>query len=325
MADETSLPRVPLGEWLENGFDWLNDNLAPFFDAVDRAFEAAIDTLDYVLVTPDPLVMVGIFTVLALVVRGWRFALVALLGLLLIVSMDQWQPAMETLNLVLVATTVAIAVAVPVGILAARNERVSQAVRPVLDLMQTMPAFVWLVPVVTLFGIGYVPGVVATIIFALPPGVRLTELGIRQVDAEIVEAGHAFGGTPRQILRQIQLPLAAPTVMAGINQVLMLALSMAVIAGLVGAQGLGGQVTSAIATLNIALGFEAGLAVVILAIYLDRLTAAFGQRDPGSRTGLRARLQARRRKAAAGDAHAEAERATASPGQHPAAGEQPAT
>jgi glycine betaine/proline transport system permease protein len=294
MADETGVPRIPLGEWLENGFDWLNENLEPFFDAVDLAFETAIDGLGYLLVTPAPLVMVGIFTVLALLVRGWRFAVVALLGLLLIVSMDQWQSAMETLNLVLVATIVAVVIAIPLGILAARNDRVSQAIRPAMDLMQTMPAFVWLVPVVTLFGIGYVPGVVATIIFALPPGVRLTELGIRQVDAEIVEAGHAFGATPRQILRQVQLPLATPTVMAGINQVLMLALSMAVIAGLVGAQGLGGQVTSAIATLNIALGFEAGLAVVILAIYLDRLTAAFGQRDPGSRTGLRARLTRRR-------------------------------
>ncbi|UMG93598.1 ABC transporter permease subunit [Nocardioides sp. TF02-7] len=154
-------------------------------------------------------------------------------------------------------------------------------VRPVMDLMQTMPAFVWLVPVVSLFGLDIAAGVVATVIFALPPGVRLTELGIRQVDAEVVEAGHAFGATPRQILREVQLPLAMPTVMAGVNQVIMLALSMAVIAGLVGAGGLGGAVTTSISRLDVGLGFEAGLSVVVLAIFLDRVTAGAGGRKPG--------------------------------------------
>jgi glycine betaine/proline transport system permease protein len=149
-----------------------------------------------------------------------------------------------------------------------------------------MPAFVWLVPVVTLFSIGVVPGVVATIIFALPPGVRLTELGIRNVDSEVVEAANAFGATPRQTLFGVQLPLAMPTIMAGVNQVIMLALSMAVIAGLVGAEGLGGEVTEAIATLNIGLGFEAGLSVVMLAIYLDRVTASIGQSNDGGALGL---------------------------------------
>lgn len=196
---------------------------------------------------------------------------------------------MQTLALVVFATVVAVIIAVPLGIAAARSDKVSTAVRPVMDLMQTMPAFVWLVPVVTLFSIGVVPGVVATIIFALPPGVRLTELGIRQVDPEVVEAGHAFGTSPGQILRGIQLPLALPTVMAGINQVIMLALSMAVIAGLVGAGGLGGVVTSSIARLDVGLGFEGGLAVVILAIYLDRLTASIGQRSGRRRLPWRRR------------------------------------
>jgi glycine betaine/proline transport system permease protein len=188
---------------------------------------------------------------------------------------------------------------------------VSRAVRPVMDLMQTMPAFVWLVPVVTLFGIGVSAGLVATVIFALPPGVRFTELGIRQVDAEVVEAGHAFGATPRQILRGIQLPLALPTVMAGINQVIMLALSMAVIAGLVGGGGLGSEVTSAIARLDIGLGFEAGIGVVILAIYLDRVTASVGSGRSG-RLGWLPRPGSRNREIAAAEA-VEADAATTGP------------
>jgi glycine betaine/proline transport system permease protein len=178
--------------------------------------------------------------------------------------------------MVFFAALVALAIGIPLGIAAARWDHVSRAVRPVMDLMQTMPAFVWLVPVVTLFSIGVPAGLVATVIFALPPGVRLTELGIRQVDPEVVEAGHAFGSSSGQILRGIQLPLAMPTVMAGVNQVIMLALSMAVIAGLVGGGGLGSEVTTSISRLDIGLGFEAGLSVVVLAIYLDRVTAAVG-------------------------------------------------
>jgi ABC-type proline/glycine betaine transport system permease subunit len=205
----------------------------------------------------------------------------ALLGLLFVISMEQWETAMQTLALVLTATLVAVVIAVPLGVLAARNDHASAVFKPIMDLMQTMPALVWLVPVVTMFSIGVVPGAVATIIFALPPGVRFTELGIRAVDAEVVEAAHAFGSTPRQTLLGVQLPLAMPTIMAGINQVIMLALSMAVIAGLVGAEGLGGQVTQALATLNLGLGFEAGLSVVILAIYLDRVTASIGQGGSG--------------------------------------------
>ena len=195
--------------------------------------------------------------------------------------------------LVIIATLFAVIIAVPVGIWAARNDTVSAIVKPVLDFMQTMPAFVYLIPAVTFFSIGAGPALVATIIFSLPPGVRMTELGIRQVDAETVEAGHAFGATSRQILRGIQLPLAVPTIMAGINQLIMLALSMAVIAGMVGLDGLGKDVVESISTLRLPLGVEAGVAVVFLAIYLDRLTAALGR--PGDfPSSLRSLLKQRR-------------------------------
>jgi glycine betaine/proline transport system permease protein len=283
---KVGVPRIPVGERIEDFFEWLTTNLGGFFDLVTDVVGAAVDGLIAVLQAPNPLVTVVIFALLGLAVRGWRFALVALLGLLLIVSMDQWDAAMQTLALVVVATIVAIVIAIPLGVLAARNQHASAVLRPILDLMQTMPALVWLVPVVTLFSIGVVPGVVATIIFALPPGVRLTELGIRNVDAEVVEAAHAFGATPRQTLFGAQLPLAMPTIMAGINQVIMLALSMAVIAGLVGGGGLGGQVTGALATLNLGLGFEAGLSVVVLAIYLDRVTASLGEGKGGGLFGV---------------------------------------
>jgi glycine betaine/proline transport system permease protein len=274
-------PRIPVGRELERFFEWLTDNMGWFFDFITDVVGSAVDGLTTLLQAPDPLVTVVIFALLGWAVRGWRFAVFALLGLFLIVSMEQWETAMETLALVVVATVVAVAISIPLGVLAARSQHASAVLRPILDLMQTMPALVWLVPVVTLFSIGVVPGVVATIIFALPPGVRLTELGIRNVDAEIVEAAQAFGSTPRQTLFGVQLPLAMPTIMAGINQVIMLALSMAVIAGLVGGGGLGGQVTQALATLNLGLGFEAGLSVVALAIYLDRVTASLGEGSSG--------------------------------------------
>lgn len=270
------VPRIPVGEGIETVFDWVDDNLGVFFESVRDVILGATDGLADALNTPAPLVMVVLFSLLALLVKDWKFALVALVGLTFVISVNQWENAMTTLALVVIATLIALLIAIPLGVLAAKSNSVSNAIRPVMDLMQTMPAFVWLVPVVTLFSIGPAPGVVATVIFALPPGVRLTELGIRGVDSEVVEAGHAFGSTPGQILRGIQIPLALPTIMAGVNQVIMLALSMAVIAGLVGAGGLGGAVTSSISQLDIGLGFEAGLSVVVLAIFLDRVTAGVG-------------------------------------------------
>jgi len=283
------VPRINVGEWSESVFDWVLDRFGDFFDRLSGLIESTVDGLADLLNTPAPLAMVVILSLLAWLVRDWKVGLGSLVGLTIVIGMDQWEWTMVTLALVFVATLVALLIGVPVGVAAARWDRFSRVVRPVLDLMQTMPAFVWLVPVVMLFGIGAPAGLVATVIFALPPGVRLTELGIRQVDPEVVEAGHAFGATPRQILRETQLPLALPTVMAGVNQVIMLALSMAVIAGLVGGGGLGSQVTTSISRLDIGLGFEAGFSVVILAIYLDRVTASLSA--DRSRVGLLRRLR----------------------------------
>jgi glycine betaine/proline transport system permease protein len=231
------------------------------------------------LFLPPSWVIIILLCALAILARGWRFGVVALAGLLLIDVLAQWENAMHTLALVVVSCGAATMLAIPLGILAARSQVASRVVKPVLDFMQTLPALIYVLLAVTFFRVGVVPGIVATIIFAMPPGIRLTELGIRQVDAEVVEAGHAFGSSPGKILRQIQLPLALPTIMAGVNQVIMLTLSMVVLAGLVGTQGLGQAVVQAITRGNIGLGIEAGVSVVILAIYLDRVTAALGARS----------------------------------------------
>ena len=231
--------------------------------------------------------MVIVFALIAWMAKSWRLALGTVVTFLLVISLGQWENAMETLVLVTLATLTALIFAIPLGIWAARNKYVSVLIRPVLDLMQTLPAFVYLIPSVLFFSIGVVPGMFATLIFAMPPGVRMTELGIKQVDKETVEAGRSFGATDWQILRGIQLPLAVPTIMAGVNQVIMLALSMAVIAGMVGADGLGKEVVKALATIDIAKGTEAGLSIVFLAIYLDRVTAALGApREKGSLLSL---------------------------------------
>ncbi|WP_324277787.1 ABC transporter permease [Blastococcus brunescens] len=190
------LPRIPLGNWIDGAFDWLTDNAEPVFDAVSTVVEGGVEGLSDVLLLLPPVVLAVLFALLGLVARSVVFAVGSLAGLLLVQSMRLWEQSMETLALLLFATVVSVVIALPLGIAAAKNDRVSAVVRPVLDFMQTMPAFVYLVPAVTFFGIGLVPGVVTTIIFALPPGVRLTELGIRQVDRETVEAGHAFGSTP---------------------------------------------------------------------------------------------------------------------------------
>ncbi|MCB0910804.1 MAG: ABC transporter permease subunit [Propionibacteriaceae bacterium] len=280
--------RIPIGDWVADGVDWVVQNAETPFLWLRTLFLGLYDLLDAALTSVSPWLLIVLVVVLALFARGWVFALGGGIGLILIMGMDQWTNAMDTLSLVLVSAFLAIVISIPLGILAAKSRAVSLVVRPIMDFLQTMPAFVYLIPALLLFRVGVAPGIVATIIFALAPGVRLTELGIRGVDREVVEAGAAFGATPARILRQIQLPLAMPSIMAGVNQVIMLSLSMVVIAGLVGAGGLGGDVIASLNRLDTSLGVEAGLSVVILAILLDRFTSAFGEHR-----GLYARLRAR--------------------------------
>ncbi|KOV53134.1 glycine/betaine ABC transporter permease [Streptomyces sp. AS58] len=261
------------------------------FDFFQTVFVGIYDGINAVLQAPEPLLLAGILAVIAFWLRGATAGVLAFAGFAFIDSLGLWENAMVTLALVLVATFVALVISVPVGIWAARSARVSALVRPVLDFMQTLPAMIYLIPAILFFGTGAPAGIVATLIFALAPGVRLTELGIRQVDKELVEAADAFGTTPRDTLLRVQLPLALPTVMAGVNQVIMLGLSMAAIAGMVGTGGLGGDVNEAIGQLNVGLGSEAGVAIVILAIYLDRMTSALGTQV--SPLGRRAAAKAR--------------------------------
>ncbi|GAA3506851.1 ABC transporter permease/substrate binding protein [Streptomyces prasinosporus] len=285
------MPRIPLGDWVNGAVDWLLANVTWLFDFFKAVFTGAYDGVNAVLQAPEPLLLAGIFAVIAFWLRGAFAGVLTFAGFAFLDSLELWEDSMVTLSLVIVATAIALVVSVPVGIWAARSDRVSAFVRPVLDFMQTLPAMIYLIPAILFFGTGPAPGIVATLIFALAPGVRMTELGIRQVDKELVEAAEAFGTTPRNTLLRVQLPLALPTVMAGVNQVIMLGLSMAAIAGMVGTGGLGGAVIEAIGQLNIGLGAESGIAIVILAIYLDRMTSALGtQVSPlGRRAAARAR------------------------------------
>lgn len=268
--------RIPLGNWVDVFIEWLTSSFKGFFDVLRAIIGGMYDGIDFVLSEPAFWIVIIVIVAIAWFAKGWKLAVGSAVGLLVIVGVDQWDNAMKSLSLVILATIIALLIAIPLGILAARNDTASKIIRPILDFLQTMPAFVYLIPALMLFRIGVVPGIVATIVFALAPGVRLTELGIRGVDREVVEAGNAFGATPGRILRQIQLPLAMPSIMAGVNQVIMLSLSMVVIAGMVGAGGLGGDVVKSLNSIDVGLGVEAGLSVVILAMILDRVTGAFG-------------------------------------------------
>jgi glycine betaine/proline transport system permease protein len=276
------VPTIPLAEWTENGVDWITDNFDGAFDVLDSAIDLIVGSLEYVLLAAPALLMVAILGVIALLLAGWRVALFTALGLVFVISLDLWAASMETLALVLAATVVALAIGIPIGIIAAKVGAVEAAARPILDIAQTMPAFVYLVPTVVLLGIGAGPALIATVIFAMPPAVRLTMLGIQQVPKDTVEAAHAFGATPWQTLFKVELPLSLKTIMAGVNQVIMLSLSMVVIAGLAGAGGLGEPVVAGLSQLDVGVSFVGGVGIVVIAIMLDRITRAMARRDKES-------------------------------------------
>jgi glycine betaine/proline transport system permease protein len=276
------IPKIPLADWTESGVDWITDTFEGAFDLLDTVIDLIIGSLEFVLLAPPALLMVAILSVIAFLLAGWRVALFTVLGLMFVISLDLWEAAMQTLALVLAATVVALAIGIPIGIVAAKSAAVEGVIRPVLDVAQTMPAFVYLVPIVVLLGIGAGPALIATVIFAMPPGVRLTMLGIQQVPKETVEAAHAFGATPWQTLFKVELPLSLKTIMAGVNQVIMLSLSMVVIAGLAGAGGLGEPVVTGLSQLNVGISFVGGVGIVVIAIMLDRVTRAMARRDRAS-------------------------------------------
>ncbi|MEV0407871.1 ABC transporter permease/substrate binding protein [Actinoallomurus sp. NPDC050550] len=272
------MPRIHFGNWVTDTVNFLTKHGKPVFSAVSDVVGGLVHGLSHVLTAPPSLALAALVAMLCWWLRGLLAGVLTFVGLMVIDALGQWNAAMETLALVLVASLAALIVGIPLGILSARVPSFGAAARPVLDFMQTMPAFVYLIPAISFFGLGEVPGVVATMIFSIPPGVRLTELGIKQVDKEMVEAAEAFGTPSSRILTRVQLPLALPTIMTGVNQVIMLSLSMVVIAGMVGAEGLGANVFGAITQFNLGAGAESGLAVVLLAIILDRMTGALGQR-----------------------------------------------
>lgn len=272
MSNESLLPKIPLGEWIESLVSFLKAYFPMVFSAISDAVSWLTKGLVSVLSIGPPIVLIIFLTLLAWFIVNWRLALFTLLGLGLIDNLGYWSETIDTLALILISVLFSIIIGVPIGIWMSQKNIVQTIVTPILDFMQTMPAFVYLIPAVVFFSLGVVPGVIATIIFAMPPTVRLTNLGIRQVDEELIEAANAFGVTTGQRLFKVQLPLATKTIMAGINQTIMLSLSMVVVASLVGAPGLGTIVYRSITQVNIGMGFESGIALVILAMVLDRMT-----------------------------------------------------
>jgi len=264
--------KLPIGDAAEIFFLWLQDNAALFFDALSVAMEGLIDAFLWVLQTPHPLILIAVFVGLTWVFqRNWKTCLFVALGFLFVLNQDYWEEMTESLTLVLSACVFCMAIGVPIGIATAHRPGLYRGLRPVLDLMQTLPPFVYLIPAIVFFGIGMVPGLIATVIFVVPAPIRLTHLGISSTPKPLLEAAQAFGATPRQTLWKVELPYALPQIMAGLNQTIMLSLSMVVIAALVGADGLGVPVLRAINSVNIALGFESGLMIVVVAIILDRM------------------------------------------------------
>lgn len=276
------LPKLPLDRWVETVVDGLEQGLDPVFQFIALLIEGIVDGFAVAFHWLPALVFILLASALAYYLGKWKFALFTAVGLLLIDNLGYWDNTMDTLALVLTAALISILVGVPLGLWSAQSNRVRSVLTPLLDFMQTMPAFVYLIPAVTFFGLGVVPGVIASVIFAVPPTIRLTNLGIRQVPGDLVEAADAFGSTRVQKLIKLQIPLAMPSIMTGINQTIMLSLSMVVIASMIGAQGIGADVYGAVTQIKTGKGFEAGLAIVVLAIVLDRMTQNMMKKGRGT-------------------------------------------
>lgn len=266
------MPKIPLAEWVESLVSWMEEYLAAFFEIISETIEAIVGAFTSLFMLPHPFLFIAILGVLAFLAGRLSLTVFTVLGFLLIHNLGYWPQTMDTLSLVLTSGLISVLLGVPLGIWSAYSKNASRIIIPVLDFMQTMPAFVYLLPAIFFFSLGVVPGVIASVIFSIPPTIRLTRLGIMQVSGELTEAADAFGSTAGQKLFKVHLPLAMPTLMAGINQTIMLSLSMVVIASMIGAQGIGAEVYRAVTQLQIGKGFEAGLVVVILAIVLDRFT-----------------------------------------------------
>ena len=264
--------KIPVGQWGKSFFGFLTDNFEFAFDAIADSLKFLLDSMiDGLLWLPPVILVLAIALIGWRIQKSWKLALGIVLGLLFIINQGLWKETIETLVLVISAAFMSMLIGVPIGIWLAHRPKLYTYVQPILDLMQTMPTFVYLIPVLILFGLGLAPGLLVTIIFASPAPIRLTYLGITSVPRPMVEAGQAFGASPQQLLRKVELPAALPTIMAGLTQCIMLSLSMVVIAALIGANGLGKPVVRALNTVNIPLGLEAGIAIVILAIILDRI------------------------------------------------------
>jgi glycine betaine/proline transport system permease protein len=293
MFDPFDVYTIPLRQWADIAIRWLTTNYRDFFQTIKLPVELVLEWIEAFLLWLHPIAFLAILLVIAWRIAGWRIAVFSVVAMAFLGFLGVWEDTMTTLAMVICAVAFCAAVGIPLGIIAARSNAFETGIRPVLDVMQTIPPFAYLVPVVMLFSIGTVSGVIATIVFALPPVIRLTNLGIRQVQREVVEAAFAFGSTPGQVLREVQIPLALRTIMAGLNQTLMLALSMVVIAAIIGAQGLGDPVRTGLNNLQPGLATVGGLGIVVLAIILDRITQALGRTDASkSSTSLWSRFLA---------------------------------
>ena len=275
------IPEIPVADGVENLMDVITDTFSGGFKFIQNSVEFLMDGMTDLLVMIPPIIFILLVAVLAFFATGKKIglALFSIIGLLFIYNQDLWGQLMNTFTLVLFSSVIAIILGVPIGILMSKNKAAEEIIKPILDFMQTMPGFVYLIPAVAFFGIGVVPGVFASVIFALPPTVRFTNLGIRQVPKELIEAADSYGSTPTQKLYKVELPLAKPTIMAGINQTVLLSLSMVVIASMIGAPGLGREVLSALQRAQVGNGFVAGISLVIFAIIVDRLTQSLNRKS----------------------------------------------